>query len=201
MYGASGVRIQSNFTVAQNDVLHLVVGGIGSSALGGHNGGGSIQFGSYAGGGGGATDIRIGSVNLTSRLLVAAGGAGGTNKGCASIGWSTYGGDGGALEGLAGRMCQLNPPGNGAIQTAGGYCGTVGSCQGYLGKGGQGSSWGGGGGGGYYGGGGGYMSGGGGGSSYVAPAYYGNTVVTAGYNTGNGYLKLIARRTGTHYYL
>ena len=85
--------------------INLYIGSRGNSSnkvpgVGGCNGGGNGSF-SYliSGGGGGATDIRVG-VDLESRILVAGGGGGvGGISSCSS---NTKGGDGGGINGLDG---------------------------------------------------------------------------------------------------
>ena len=192
--GGYGARIQAVIPVLTGTTLNFYIGGAGYT----FNGGGTVVGG--GGAGGGATDIRIGGNLLSNRVLVAGAGGGGTAYACTSSSWIANGGHGGTLVGIDGMSCNVNNQGSGGTQTSGGSGGAGGGSPGSLGQGGNGlSPFGGGGGGGYYGGGGGYNSGGGGGSSYVAPAYYGNTIVTAGYNTGNGYVKIAILKAGNRF--
>jgi hypothetical protein len=85
-----GARVHSYFNVVPGTVLHMTVGcqGFGCSAsnlasstfvVGGYNGGGaSYGLGGYRGAtsGGGASDIRIGGLSLTDRVVVTGGGGG-----------------------------------------------------------------------------------------------------------------------------
>ena len=94
--------MSSYIYVQPGDILYVYVGGAGDPGLfkgkGGWNGGGNGGYHNYhsnSGGGGGATDLRIGGENLTNRVLVAAGGAGGS--GCSK------GGDGGGFIGVMGN--------------------------------------------------------------------------------------------------
>jgi Glycine rich protein len=91
-YGAQGERgglggwVQALLSVSADQTLYIYVGSVG------FNGGGVGVAGQYGGSGGGATDIRTISGNLTSRLIVAGGGGG------ASYYWTfaISGGHGGA---------------------------------------------------------------------------------------------------------
>lgn len=184
--GGSGGEAQGTLTLlVADETFYVYVGGQGSGASAGFDGGGAGFSG--GGGGGGASDVRIGNNILANRAIVAAGGGGsGTAPG-------TTGGNGGGATGSAG------PPGpggasggGGASQSAGGAAASSAEAGG-LGYGGyaDGTSSGGGGGGGYYGGGGGaFTGGGGGGSSYIDPAATSASTI-AGVQTGNGLVILI----------
>ena len=207
--GGSGGRVQAVIPVTPGQVLQINVGGQGMSdgatlscvtATGGFNGGGT-GYGGYnsynynAGGGGGASDIRVSPYSLSDRIIVGGGGGGSGVTGC--LGSAVAGGAGGGTSGAngVGGACASGADyGQGGTQIGGGaggtYWGATGS--GALGSGGAGASCcsvtcgsGGGGGGGYYGGGGGSDAGGGGGSNY---AYGSATSVThtQGFQTGNG---------------
>ena len=176
-----GGKVSGNITLVSDDTLHVYIGG-----RNGFNGGGNAS--SSSGSGGGATDIRIGGIALTDRVLVAAGGGG---QGLAGTYIESRGGDGGGLigEGVIDRYHQDYAP-TGGTQTEGGYS------NGSLGQGGIGLVNGGGGGGGYYGGGGGsglsgnyYVAGAGGSSYYGGANGYipTNPSTETGVNTGNGY--------------
>lgn len=187
-----GGRVTSTLPVTPGETLGVYVGGTN-----GFNGGGAS---SGSGTGGGASDIREGGSGLANRILVAGGG------GAAGYGDSVYasGGSGGGSVGEAGEAG--NSPstgGGGGTQSAGGAGGAnnagsngVAGNPGTLGTGGAGVSGpsgyanSGGGGGGYYGGGSGGAatiagSGGGGGSTYLESSAT-NSLITPGYNAGNG---------------
>ena len=180
--GGKGAYTSGRIYLTKNQKLYIYVGGRGYGATAGWNGGGS-GGGNYGGGGGGATDIRLSATpllnvwndfgSLKSRIMIAAGGGGGSlNAG---------GGTGGALNGNNGGNWNNNGKygyaGLGATQALPGYTTsypTSGLSDFGIGGNDSGNS-GGGGGGGYYGGGGGYTTdtgnsgaGGGGGSSYIS---------------------------------
>jgi type II secretory pathway pseudopilin PulG len=149
--GAFGVRrggyggySRGDVYLEKDTVIILTAGGMGRTSAGGdtdggYNGGGALTgvATNYSASGGGASDIRIGTDDLYSRIIVAGGGGGGV-----SVDTNNHGG-GGAAGGLTGI-----PLGNGGTQTAGGTSG------GTFGIGGAGSTSAyGGGGGGWYGGG------------------------------------------------
>jgi len=200
--GGKGGRVVCSLAVTAGQVLNIYVGGAGqtqtawANAAGGFNGGGvGTTDGSLsvmAGGGGGATDIRIGGTSLSDRVLVAGGGGG---AGYAGTGVNAHnGGNGGGLTGANGFFYGANGDarcGFGGTPTSGGAGGVYVSAaaSGSLGNGGMGASpsLGGGGGGGYYGGGGGSYSGGGGGSSFTHATLVTGVAHTQGYNNGNGY--------------
>eukprot|EP01032_Pedospumella_encystans_P023256 gene23256-26324_t len=173
-----GYAMDTAIPVVTDQELYIFVGGIGTVATGGYNGGGAPlpANGAYYGGGG-ASDVRTSLTPLTttdSRLVVGGGGGGSRPLDCNSLG-----GKGGypsgkkAWDGFCPGVPQV--AGAGGTASAGGYANHT-SCvaanSGSKGVGGNGcSAGGGGGGGGYYGGAGGYLAGGGGGSSfYKAPA-------------------------------
>jgi hypothetical protein len=149
--------------LTKNTTLNIYIGGKPSlSNVGGFNGGGAgggANSDSHSGGG--ATDIRIKSLSLYSRVIVAGGGG---SSGCSN----TVGGAGGGLVGLAGKNPGnlYQPDGTGGTQVSGGIGGTN-SGPATFGNGGNSGviqAWpGGAGGGGWYGGGAGSnLSGGGG---------------------------------------
>ncbi len=204
-HGGYGGRTQCLLTVTPGQVLFIFCGGQGSTGVAGTsqpggfndsgaNGGFCTSISGYGGaGGGGASDIRIGGIAFTNRVVVAGGGGGG---GCNCF---NPGGNGGGLTGGNATSCSTEFNGIGGSQVAGGSGGTFSSYgtsgSGVLGLGGIAStspfqtpgSAGGGGGGGYYGGSGGSWGGGGGGSSYTHPTLATSVVHTQGYNTsGNG---------------
>ena len=181
LVAGKGGKVSGNITLINDDTVHVYIGG-----RNGFNGGGSGS--SSSGSGGGGTDIRIGGIALTDRVLVAAGGGG---QGLAGTYIQSRGGDGGGLigDGVIDTYNQSHAP-TGGTQTEGG------DSNGSFGQGGTGLSRGGGGGGGYYGGGGGsglsgnyYVAGAGGSSYYGGANGYipTNPSTETGVNTGNGY--------------
>jgi hypothetical protein len=195
--GGGGARVQCKMAVTPGQILYIFSGGMGAAATasvaipGGWNGGGLAgSVGAfYSGSGGGASDIRIGGIALSNRVIVAGGGGGGGYN-CST---GQDGGAGGGLTGGGGLNCGTisgcSP--TGGTQIAGGLgstsCGGFGA-NGALGVGGDAvNSYTGGGGGGFYGGGSGWYTGGAGGSSYTDPTSVSSITHTAGYNTsGNG---------------
>lgn len=174
-YGGKGGYAVGTLTLSAKTNLFVYVGGAGGNTStnagsatvvgGGFNGGGS-RYG-YKGGGG-ASDVRIGTDSLYARVIVA--GGGGSDGASYQTGGYGGGTSGGATTGGYGSG------GGGATQTAGGTGGS--GNPGTFGVGGQGlyrsNGYGGAGGGGWYGGGGAYPDssgdddkGGGGGSGYV----------------------------------
>lgn len=80
-----GGLITSTVSVSPGAIIYVVVGGQGgqgsgvySHAIGGFNGGGAASEigGKLGGAGGGASDVRLGSINIESRIVVAGGGGG-----------------------------------------------------------------------------------------------------------------------------
>ncbi|UOQ97241.1 glycine-rich protein [Hymenobacter sp. 5317J-9] len=184
-----GARVQATLDVTPGQVLTLVIGNTGISS-GAYNGGGRVSAGA-TGGGGGATDIRLGGTALTNRVLVAGGGGGG----------GTAAGGCGGLAACAGANAPNAAGGGPGTATSAGTGGAPGGGAGSGATGGAGSITGGGGGGGYFGGGGGggafvggsyYGGGGGGGSSYADGTVASGVVHTAGYQSGDGYVRLSA---------
>ncbi len=185
--GGRGAYASGVLTVTPGQVLTIFVGGQGTVANGnfvpaggGFNGGGNGQSNGASnavGGGGGASDVRVGGIAFANRVIVAAGGGGSTNN------TNCFGGDGGTLIGITGGSLAPYAPGTGGSQVAGGNVG------GLLGIGGSGTGtmtpWNGGGGGGYYGGGASPQHcGGGGGSSYLGGVTGGTA--NPGIKTGDG---------------
>lgn len=201
--GGQGGFATGKVAVTPGDTVYIFVGGrgehskLGAGAAGGWNGGGDGGFDATyvensAGGGGGATDFRIGGKSLADRVLVAAGGGG--------AGKNVPGGDGGAETGIDGQAIGIGGPGLGGTNSAGGAVATTerGATAGEFGIGGNGSTnsdsqGGGGGGAGYYGGSGGtatadheagHAGSGGGGSSYVGGVTEGVTIPAQRIGTG-----------------
>lgn len=159
--GGLGAYITAVMSVTPGMVLNLFVGG-----QNGYNGGGVAGISgaqNSSGNGGGASDIRIGGISLTDRVLVAAGGGGGTGVSTGSVCY-VFGGSGGyggyiyGWNGLYGFVCNTGNNGgigggggSGATQLAGGAggaglavtsCSTVGDtgANGVLGTGGAGGT-------------------------------------------------------------
>jgi hypothetical protein len=188
--GGLGGYAKGTLNVAPQATLFIFVGGDGMS--GGYNGGAG-NAGPYSGSiGGGASDVRFQSADLSNRSIVAGGGGASAAHSLGCGGWNgAAGGHGGGATGATGEVSNGNPPasggGQGGNQSAGGAGGSnvnpfLSSTNGELAQGGKGGHGnadgisacgaGGGGGGGYYGGGGGGShncggGGGGGGSNYT----------------------------------
>jgi hypothetical protein len=102
-----GGRVHAIIPVTPGATLVVYVGGNGSGATGGFNGGasgGSLTYycsGCYGFGGGGASDVRQHGDGLANRILVSGGGGGEGGTG-ASHGIAGIGGKGGGLAGSAG---------------------------------------------------------------------------------------------------
>jgi len=202
--GGLGGRVQGSLSVTPGQVLYLYVGGVGINGdatnnwkSGGWNGGG-MGF-KYAGGGGGASDIRTTIGDLNSRLVVAGGGGGGGYY-TSTSNLNERGGPGGGVTGGNGFYSNASTNtswvGSGGTATSGGSRGTSGNgTNGSFGFGGQAASncctyGSGGGGGGWYGGGGSYYAGGGGGSSYANPSFTTGVTHTQGVQNGAGQIVL-----------
>lgn len=193
-----GGYVEGKILLDEGDELKIYVGGGGKASTGGWNGGGNSNFGSrHAGGGAGASDVRLNGTALSDRIIVA-GGAGGQGRDGAGVPSTSAsaGGQGGADVGERGNngTSAGSGGGYGGTQSAGGS----GANNGSLGQGGNGQEMqngnGGGGGGGYYGGGGGYGStasngrgaGGGGGSNFIHEDFY-DTTSTRGVDAEEDY--------------
>lgn len=210
--GGFGARLVGRLQVTANSILQINVGGMGETqtnvlvggfrtAQGGFNGGGTSRTSTDSltgAGGGGASDVRIGSFHIDSRVVVAGGGGGGTSL-------DRRGGNGGLLgqsggDGLPLTASDIDGQGGKGGSSVGGAGGvSAPSCMGANGQAGAKGVGGGAtsltasaGGGGFFGGGGGGRScrdtGGGGGSSYVD-----TSVVTAESSTvmtsrGHGFI-------------
>ena len=198
-WGASGggtalMRGKGGYTkdtleLTTNDKLYIQVGGAGSYALlgkeavGGYNGGGNSGISTLylASSGGGASDVRLNSNDLSARIIVAGGGGGGGSRSDSSF--TCNGGAGGGLNGKTGTCSAESYVGGAGSQTSAGVAASFTPAEGVLktpatsgvdNVGGNGATYvgidgddyaSGGGGGGYYGGGGGARYGGGGGGS------------------------------------
>ena len=164
--GGYGGLATGNLAVNPGDTLYIYVGAQAGGTNGGYDGGGNGSGGGK--GGGGASDVRVGGIDLSNRVIVAGGGGGTT-----SAGWSVTGGSGGGTTGGGGTSSNGSAHcGNGGTQSGGGAGATAygDGNAGTLGQGGNASPDNNndpGGGGGYYGGGGGAAGGAGGGSGYI----------------------------------
>ena len=196
--GGMGGRVQATLAITEGQMLAVFVGNVGTAGTtvggaGGFNGGGN--GGAYTtaqagGGGGGATDIRLGGVDLASRVIVAGGGGGGAT--CSDVA-NTGGLGGGPIGGVGPTACaQPTSPAEPGTQTAGGaggvYPGYTAGTAGTSGVGGLAATdnGGGGGGGGYFGGGGASWGGGAGGSSYTDPVKATAVTHSQGFRAGAG---------------
>jgi hypothetical protein len=188
-YGTAGRggRTQATIPVSPGATIIVNVGGQGNYSTGGWNGGGNPYGCGCVGGGGGASDIRIGGNALANRAIVAGGGGG------AGYYWNwnnDHGGNGGGLTGEAGKTnnnYNATYCGQGGTQAAGGAGASgFGAPAGSLGTGGGSAYYAGSGGGGYYGGGSGYYGGGGGGGSSYTNNQATGVTHTQGFKTGNG---------------
>lgn len=140
-FGGNGGMAQAELTVGEGEILHVMVGGAD-----GYNGGGAGNA-AIANNGGGASDVRVGSTELTDRVLVAGGGGGGSMGDvasrpggaggggvcgayyCGGGGGVGYGGDGGVGD-LAGGSGNVSTHSGGA-GGGGAESGGQGSCQTY----------------------------------------------------------------------
>ena len=181
--GGKGGYSVGTIALANTTKLYIYVGGEGTSSYsvgqklnGGFNGGGYALAHNWGrGSGGGATDIRVGTDSLYSRVLVAGGGGGNTGTTsqmtAANIGGHGGGTTGGVspsmISGVAGAVYY----GTGGTSTAGGTNATNASLNGSFGKGGDSTSSEAGGGGGWYGGAAGNSAGGGSGYVYTSGTY------------------------------
>ncbi|MBK7226958.1 MAG: M36 family metallopeptidase [Saprospiraceae bacterium] len=198
--GGNGGYATGTAAVTPGQTINIFVGGRGQNGpgIGGFNGGGAAPLDpgsdpNTLSTGGGASDVRIGGIALTDRVIVAAGGGGAE--------WSGFceeAGAGGGLVGGLGLGDSRDPLDNGGAgtQSAGGFagndlCGYFLNTPGVLGVGGRATFYhSGAGGGGYFGGGGAGCDGhGGGGSSYIGGVTGGST--TQGVQAGNGRVCII----------
>jgi Glycine rich protein len=174
-YGGYGGLVSATIAVQPGEILNILVGGRGSLAQGGFNGGGGSSFaGGGVGegqGGGGASDIDEPASGAELPLVVAGGGGGGAGGPIFGMGGSA-----GSRSGESGEDGDGQYQGGGGGTPAGPGSGGGDFAQNGSGSvGGNGGFTAGGGGGGYYGGGGGggdssggSPGGGGAGSSYAA---------------------------------
>lgn len=201
--GGKGGYSQGTVNLTKGTNLYIYVGGQGQSVTSGgagFNGGGSVvNCGNSMqhGGGGGATDIRIGEDSLYHRVIVAGGGGGAPGLNDGTPDGNVNGGSGGGIEGVSpgpsytsAHSSGYREGGHGGTLTAGGLGGQSDST-GNPGSFGQGGNWtengnnsygSGAGGGGWYGGGSGASGGtaGGGGSGWIYTEEAFNT-----WNSGN----------------
>ncbi len=184
--GGSGAAVTGDFNLAANEILSLLVGGVGGTGAGGGGGGGTfVAFGStpllVAGGGGGGSGFGPGG-NAIIPSGSGDGGAAGSSGGGGGGGFLT---DGAGSSFAGGGASFLN---GGAGVGGGGCCGANGG----VGGGGGSDN--------YSGGGGGYTGGNGvpgsgpyGGSSFdagLADANFSEQILTSSVNNGNGELTI-----------
>ncbi len=192
-WGGAGGYTKGRLTVTSGTQYYIYVGENPTAQTGGWNGGGTgglagtySSISSYQGkGGGGATDVRVGSNTLASRIIIAGGGGGEVT----GLGYLSIGNGGGNTGGDAADSYSYMDlkGGKGGTQSAGGAAGSTlrNATAGALGIGGNGSGGydkamgGGGGGGGYY---------GGGGGSSVSDIYLSNTGWAAGGGGGSAFI-------------
>ncbi|MBQ9244164.1 MAG: hypothetical protein IJ165_13260 [Proteobacteria bacterium] len=169
--GGRGGYVAGTVDIADTTTVYVYVGGAGTNYTGqlnnkhgGFNGGGNQVTGdgysNFIGGGGGATDMRLGTDSLYARVIVAGGGGGVSDR-------TSTGGAGGGASGVSATGSEGTFGGGGTVSSGG-----SGYEKGSFGLGGTGFGHGGGGGGGWYGGGGGAHCGGnaGGGSGWIHTA-------------------------------
>ncbi|MEI7614401.1 MAG: hypothetical protein WCK63_15990, partial [Betaproteobacteria bacterium] len=219
-----GGHAQGTLAVSGGQVLNIYVGGAGGSLNGstfsggynntgaGWNGGGVPAVGSYPaaagniGGGGGASDVRIGGTALSNRIIVAGGAGGGPGDmhaigvaGGYGTGWTNptgSSGGGGGTSGDTASPSSIGAAATGGTSSGGGNGGGGGGTMiGTLGQGGYyignvGTTFAAGGGGGYWGGSAGAYSGGGGGSGYLHPTSIISGSMQNNINGGNGYVTI-----------
>ena len=160
--GGNGGYVSGNIELKKNTILNVFVGENPTGQAGGYNGGGN-GYSDTAGGGGGATDIRIDGAELNHRIMVAGGGGGHNNNNTRY----TIGDAGGLIGYTASDSSYSAYTSTGGTQTSGGIVTNFFSSYtvGTNGEFGLGGSGGGASGGGSFGGGGGYYGGDGGGHS------------------------------------
>ena len=135
--GANGGMSSGTLPVIPGEVLSIFVGGQngfnGGGPAGAHTGSGAQTF---AGNGGGASDVRQGGSGFANRVIVGGGGGGGaaSNAGNCDDGNASNGGSAGGMIGAAGDHgsgCACIPcsgaGGGGATQAVGGIGGAAGS--------------------------------------------------------------------------
>lgn len=133
--GGLGGGVSGTLAVTPGQIINIFVGGAGAIQTGGFNGGANGGS-ANAGGGGGATDIRVNGTALTDRVLTAGGAGGGGRAGCETN--TVAGGNGGAGNGTSGANGFDAPTTNGVA--GGGAGGTISvggnagiGCGGFLG--------------------------------------------------------------------
>jgi hypothetical protein len=127
--GGLGGYSTGTLAVTPGDVLTIFVGGQGGTPTGGFNGG-ADGGSTNAGGGAGASDIRVGGIAEANRVIVAGGGGGGGRAGC-DEGSAATGGIGGlgAFAGSGVGQNGFDSPTSGGV-AGGGFGGNFGSVQG-----------------------------------------------------------------------
>ena len=193
-----GGEIKGLLTLNRNTTLYAYIGAkgaSGSSYVNGTFGGGGSAYGClnvhFIGSGGGASDLRLISDSLSSRVIVAGGGGGGGKTIERSNENESPGGDGSGYNGknaitkrgTSGSGAFTNKPGENGVKGSFGYGGNAEKTSTTDGSGG---------GGGYYGGNAGksYCSGGGGGSGYYNKKIFIHHESFTGVREGNGMIKI-----------
>ncbi|NVB36656.1 hypothetical protein G6O69_02355 [Pseudenhygromyxa sp. WMMC2535] len=208
--GGLGGQAIGDLLVETGDTLYIYVGGQDGFNGGGDPGAGNVNT---SGNGGGASDVRLNSILIGDRAIVAGGGGGGSGDALGSCAADGSGGDGGAGGGSIGEVgtdgsgcgTKISTGGGGGTQNAGGGQG-IGATNcalqagdgdaGEFGQGGAGGdahdcsggfmgAGGGGGGGGYYGGAGGGGGPGGGGGSWAGGGGGGGSSYVDGVDDGS----------------
>jgi Glycine rich protein len=120
-YFGRGGRVYAIIPVRPGETLYVDVGGQGSDAAGGFDGGGKPGPGGGSYGGGGASDVREGGDSLSNRVLVAGGGGGqgGSRDAVGGRGGGAIGGNGGSYC-YRGSSCIGGGAGAGGTQRQGG---------------------------------------------------------------------------------
>lgn len=199
--GGLGGYLKSRHAVIPGETLVVRVGGAGSLATPGFNGGGDAEsgIGPVGGGGGGMSDVRQGGSAFSDVIVVAGGGGGGGTD--SNNGDPGRGGDGGFPAGDSGEDGFHSASGGGGGNPAAGGRGSRGGTDGSAGQGGTGAETGGGGGGGWFGGGGGGSlsdlnagGGGGGGASFTKGVLVGDAT---GVRSGHGEVRITAEPIGS----
>ena len=139
--GGLGAKATGTLAVTPGQTLYLFVGGSGTDAAAGFNGGGNGGVGDLSdplgyGGGGGASDVRIGGTTLAERIITAGGGGGGGGAGSGgSCDVALQGGPGGSGGGgNGGNGENASGAGGGGLGATGSTAGSEGTgCAAFLG--------------------------------------------------------------------
>lgn len=118
--GGKGGRVSGDYAVSSGTTIYVYVGGQNGWNGGGAAGTGNVNQNGFVGGGG--TDIRIGSTNLSDRKVVAGGGGGAGRKDCSV----QPGGGGGYPGGIGGTGGATQKGGDGTNTNGGTVSGAYG---------------------------------------------------------------------------